>query len=217
MITQPDTRQAVSRSTRLAPLAGVVSGVLALAAFAASPGAPALGASGASVLAFYARHPTAHRVSDVCWTLAYVALVFFSAQLLTRLQRTGSIDSLARAAQAGVAVLACGATVFFGLDYVIAALPHGIDPAVAQTVNVLAQQLFLPVAAGMLIFGIAIGAAIVTTPAMPSWLGWIAIVVAVLVLSPFAIFAVLGMFVWSLAAGITLMRSEPVAEGSRDS
>ena len=199
-----------SRTRRLGPLSGVIAGVLAIGAFAASAGAAAPDASGKDVLAFFTAHQARQQTSDVLWSLAYVALVFFAGQLVARLRNGGLLEPLRTATQAGVAILAGAGTLFFGLDYVLAAMPHGVDPAAAQTVNVSSQQLFLPVIAGMLTFGLAVGAGIITTRALPVWLGWVAIVISVLSVSPFAIFAVFGIFVWALAAGIVMLRSARV-------
>jgi hypothetical protein len=196
-----------SRTPRLGPWTGVLAGVLGVAAFATAAGAPATSADGKTVLGFYTEHGGNQKVSDTLWTLAFVALVFFTGHLVARLRSRALPEHLRVATLAGVAILAGAGTLFFGLDYVLAAMPRGVDPAVAQTVNVLAQQLFLPLVAGMLTFGLAAGAGILVTRGLPVWLGWVAVVVSLLALSPVAIFAVAGIFLWSLAAGIAMVRS----------
>jgi hypothetical protein len=56
------------------------------------------------------------------------------------------------------------------------------------------------------------GAAAVQTGLLPKWLGWAAVVIGVVAITPIGFFSFLGVGLWLLVAGILLaLRAEPAA------
>ena len=107
-------------------------------------------------------------------------------------------------ALAGASVLAGGVAVYIGLDAASNAAPHALAPAAAQALNVLALQLVYPLLVGGFIFGVSVGAAILRSGRLPSWLGWSAIVIG---LTPLWILQLLMLYVWAVVVSILLYRA----------
>jgi hypothetical protein len=196
----------LNRLARLAPLTGVVFAVLAAAAFASASGAPSSTASGGRVIAFYEAHGSSAQASDYLWMLAFAFLVLFAGSLRAFLRRTQAAAALSSVVLAGAAVLAAGAGVYFGFDYTLATTSGHLAPAAAQALNVLALKLFLPVSAGGFVFGIASGLAILRGAPLPNWLGWVAIVIGVLTVSPAGLVGIVALIFWTAIVSVLVWR-----------
>lgn len=202
------------RVTRLAPLTGVVAAVLAGVAFASSQPPPGSKASGASVIAFYTAHGASQRRSDYLWFLAFTFLLLFAGSLHGYLRRTPDAAGLGSLALAGAAAMTVGATVYFGFDYALAVVPSHLDPAAAQTLNVLALNLFFPFAAGGCVFGVASGLAVLRGARLPLWLGWMAIVFGIAMATPGALIGLVLAIVWTAVVSVLIFRRSDGRSGS---
>ena len=107
---------------------------------------------------------------------------------------------------AGAAVLTAGGCVYFGFDYALAAVPSHLAPAAAQSLNVLALKLFLPVSAGGLVFGLASGLAILRGAQLPKWLGWAAIVIGIATASPAGLIGLVAFVFWTATVSILIWK-----------
>lgn len=194
--------------TRQAPgygaIAGVATTVLVVAAFASSNPPPPVSAGGAQVVTFYATHSAAQHASDLLWVLGFGAFVFFAGWLRTLLREAPQAEGLATTALAGAAIATAGASVYFGLDFTLASMPASIAPDAAQAVNLLAVQLYLPVAIGVLIFGIAVALAILQSRVLPAWMGWTAVLVALT--APAGPFSLVALALWAGVIGVVAAR-----------
>ena len=74
----------------------------------------------------------------------------------------------------------------------------------ASALNLLNNDLFLPAAAGMCVFGIVGGLAVVASGVLPRWMGWLLVVIGACCASPLLFFALLVTAAWMLVAGIWL-------------
>lgn len=194
-----------TRLDRFAPLTGLGFAVLSLVAFGTASGAPKASDSGAKVIAFYKAHSSSAQASDVLWAFAFVFLVFFAASLCTMARRAPDSDGLRWVIAAGAAVLAAGATVYFGFDFVLASAAGDLSPAAAQALNVLALKGFLPLGAGAVTFGVGAGLTIIRGSLLPSWVGWPAIVIGLLTAFG-GIPGILLLVLWAAVASIVLFR-----------
>lgn len=193
-----------SRHYRWPALAGVSTAVLFLAAFAASSSPPGVSSGGAPVVTFYADHATNARTSDILWTLGLAAFVIFVGLLREVLRTAEGAEGAATAALAGAAVLAAGGSTYFGFDYALAVMPSTIDPAAAQAVNLLALTLVLPVASGLLVFGISMAVALIRSAVLPVWTGWASLVIALM--APAGPLALVALALWSAVTGVLIWR-----------
>jgi len=191
---------------RWSSLSGVVFAVLGIAAFGSASGAPGTKASGESVIAFVKAHHAAMQTSDVLWILAFAFLVFFAGTLRTVFRGAPEADSVAAVVLAGAAMFAVGASVYFGTDFVLGADGSHLAPAAAQALNALALTLVLPLCIGGFVFGIASGVAILRTTQLPHWLGWLAVVLGLVAVTPAALGAVFGYLIWAAIVSILVFR-----------
>jgi hypothetical protein len=195
----------------LAPLTGIVYGLLTLVALGTASGAPSNTASGAKVIAFYESHRTSARVSDTLWMLAFAFLVLFAGTLRSYLRQKPSASALSSVVLAGAAVFAAGALVYFNFDYALTVVPGHLAPAAAQTLNVLALNMAFGAMAGGFVFGVAAGLAILRSGALPKWLGWAAIVIGVIAISPGLILALALFALWAAVVAVLVWRRSPPA------
>ena len=78
------------------------------------------------------------------------------------------------------------------------------SPTAAQALQALWDNDFLPLALGTVVMLSASGISIVRHGALPVWLGWIAIVLAVIGVTPIGFAAFLGSAVWILIVSVML-------------
>jgi hypothetical protein len=189
------------------PLFTVLFGV---AVFAMSEEGPGEGASGRAVLDYIDDHEAQLAVGAFGGPLFAALLVVFFSQLASLARQRGP------AAGAGPAVMVSGAVLWaagllLGSNMELAALSAGDKDLeqVAQTLNVLIETNWIPFIAGIAVTLIGAGMTVLRSGLLPSWLGWVALVVGIIALAGPGGF--LGFFVgplWMLVAGIMLATRE---------
>jgi hypothetical protein len=193
------------RWSKLAPLTGVLFGLLVVAAVVAGAETPDANSGPAKVIAFYGTHRSEVETSAILFALAFLVLVLFGGALRSYLRRTPGAEGLGSLVLAGAVLMTVGALTGTGIEYGLAHHLHQLGPQAAQTLNFLSQELFLPVLAGAFVFAISSGLAILRGAALPKWLGWVAIVLGIAVLIPPAGFpALIGFMLWSIVVGILM-------------
>jgi hypothetical protein len=77
-----------------------------------------------------------------------------------------------------------------------------------QAINAIVWDYYIPFIVGVSVFLLAAGISIVRHGALPTWLGWVAVVLGVIAATPFGFFALLAGALWILVVSILgLMRS----------
>jgi hypothetical protein len=193
-----------NRWTRLAPLTGLVFVVLTVIGIFASHSTPNSDASGARVIAFYEAHHSAQSANDIVLTFAFIFFLFFAGSLRAYLRRTPVVEALAALVLAGAVLMTVGFTLFNGIDFSLADVPSKLSPSAAQALNLLDNDLFMPVFAGACVFGISSGLAILRGARLPKWLGWVAIVIGIASASPAFFFALIALLVWTVVVSILI-------------
>ncbi|MDX6669370.1 MAG: hypothetical protein QOK04_2750 [Solirubrobacteraceae bacterium] len=194
------------RLSRLAPLTGVLFAGLTVASFVLSNNSPDPKSSGRRVIHFYEAHQSSQRASDLLLALAVVFLLFFAGSLRGYLRRTPAAEPLSAVVLAAGVLLAAGLALFAGMDFALADVPSHLDPAAAQAMNVLNSDLFIPTSTGGCAFGIASGLAILRGARLPKWLGWVAILIGIITVTPAAIVGLLGFIVWTVVVSLLIWR-----------
>jgi hypothetical protein len=209
-------RNAPERWSSLLPLSGLVFGVLVVVGGPVLQGStPDASASGAHVIAFYAAHRTRERLSDILLALAFAFFLLFAASLRGHLRRVASAEAFATLVLAAAAVLVAGQTAGEGIGFALANHPTHLGPGAAQALNVLENGAVLTSSVGFLVFGIAAGLAILAGAPLPRWLGWTAIVIGILFVTPAEGIAAGALFLWILAVSIVIWRSGAQARAAR--
>ena len=190
---------------RIVPLTGLVFVVLLVVSFIVGGDTPDPDASAQEVASFYTSHDTSTAVSALLGGLGVVFFLFFLGILRGELRRHEEGPGvLSGTAFAGGIVLARGGAAFAGFGVTLADTADDLDPSASQAINALSGDFFVPVAAGVIVFLIAAGIAVVRTRALPKWLGWAAIVIGVLWVTPIFFVAGPGALLWVAVVSVLL-------------
>jgi hypothetical protein len=196
----------MNRLSRWAPLAGVIY-VALLAASIFGPSSPDSSASGSKVIAFATNHHDSLLVQ--AFTLAYagILLVCFFGVLCTYLRRCGA-NALAVVSFAGAVLMAAGYFIGAAMNFVLTDHTSSLSASSAQTLNLLNNNLpFVTLFAGMFVMMIFAGIAILSTKALPAWMGWVAVVVGLAGTGgPIAWIGLMLGGLWTVVASIMLFR-----------
>lgn len=201
------------RWSRLAPLTGVVFGILVVIAFFASGGTPSSHASAAKVAAYYIAHHDSVTATGYGLAYASVFALFFGASLRPRLRGRGS-DGLVALGFGGAVTFAVAIGAASGSALALVDHTKSIDPVALQAVNLVGDDMLGPLLQiGMVAYMAGYGLAIVRGAAVPRWLGWLAVALAIFAAVPaIGFFSLLGIVIWSIVLGILLfLRAEPGA------
>ena len=190
---------------RLAPLTGLVFVAIVVAVFATGGSTPGDHDSAREVQSFYGQHHDKHMALAFIMAISIPFLLFFVSILRYELRRAGGTGQLANAAFAGGVLAAAG----FGiLAFVHLALADAGDSVktigTTQALNVLDNNDFLPMAAGMGVLVLASGLSTVRHGGLPKWLGWVGVVIGVAAFTPAGFFAFLLSGIWVAIASILL-------------
>ena len=192
-----------SRWERLAPLTGVVAVAIIVAVFAIGGSTPDEHDSAAKVWAYYSRHHDKHITLAFILAIALPFLVFFASTLRHELRRAGGTGQLSTAAFGGGVLAAAGfgllSTVHIALS---SAAEKTVTQGTVQTLNVLDSNDFVPAAAGVALLVLAAGVSVVRHGGLPTWLGWVAIVLGIAAFTPAGFIALLAGGVWIIVVSI---------------
>lgn len=198
------------RLSRLAPLTGLVFAAMFAVVTLTEKETPEAGASGAKVIAFYAANHSNIKSSNTLLALAFIFFLFFAASLRGYLRRTPAAEPLSALVLAASVLMAAGIAILAGIAFSLAENYSEIQPAAAQVLNLLGNELFFPVVMGACVFGIAAGLAILRGARLPKWLGWVIIVLGVASPTPAAEIALFGLVIWiALVSILIFLRSAP--------
>lgn len=204
-----------SRCDRWAPLTGVVFVALLIASNVLGGKLPDSNASAAKVISYYNAHSSKVELAAYLTGLSLFFGLFFYASLRDHLRRSPAAERLADTAFGGAVLFAVGGGLTAGTQFALADVPGALSPAAAQALNAISNDLAIfAMLAGVAVLLMASGIAIVRTGVLPLWLGWIAIVVAVIALTPVGFFAFLAAGVWTLVASILVFTRQQGADSA---
>ena len=195
----------MARWARLAPLTGIVFVVILAVSFALSGSTPGTGATGRHVIDYYGSHRGSQQASGFLGLYAVVFFLFFASTLRAYLRASLPGSALPTLSFGGAVLVAIGGTVFSSLVIALSDVPSKLSPGAAQALNVLANDFFAPLIAGTCVFMIANGLATLRSRALPVWLGWIAILIGIVAVTPIGFFGFLGLMGWTLIVSVLLL------------
>jgi hypothetical protein len=200
---------------RWPPLTGVVFVVLVVISFAISGETPDFDDTGEEVISFYTDNEGSQFVSAILGAYAALFLVFFASILRGELRRredgTGVLSTISFG---GALLLAVGGLAFAGFTFTLADLAdNDPDPGAMQALNALNGNFFFPVAVGTSAFLLGAGILMIRAGYLSTWIGWAAVVIGVLAVTPIGFFAFLAALAWVLVVSILLAR-EPQARAA---
>ena len=165
---------------RYAPLAGVLFLVLTIVAVIVGGETPGADDSLRSVIDYWNDNKDQNIAAAIIAAIGTVPFIWFAGVLRAFLAAVeGPPTRLASTAWGGALVLAGGWLAIIGFNFIAADTAGDVAPAVTQTFSVLQADFFFPLSVGAAVFLLANGLLIARTGALPSWLGWVAIVLGV--------------------------------------
>jgi hypothetical protein len=199
---------------RLAPLAGVLFLVLMALVFFAFPQTPDPDASPAKVLAFWHDHRTSQLWAAWVAGLASVALIWFGASLREMIEGADGGRRLGGLALVGAAIAGLGGLLFSGIGFTAADTAGKVPAEVTLTLNVMNNELFMPLAGGLVVMLAATALASLYWGVLPKWFGWITLVLAVVILTPWGFFGFLATVLWvGIVGGWLYVKDSRAAAG----
>jgi hypothetical protein len=163
------------------------------------------------IIDHYTDNKTSIVVGSFVGAAAGVLLVFFGAYLRSVLSAAeGPGGMLSALALVGTAVVAVGLAIDITISIALAEAVDDIEPAAVQALQALWDNDFVPLALGALVFLISTGLSIVRHGALPKWLGWVALVLAVIGFTPIGWVAFIGAGLWIAVVSVMLaLRARP--------
>jgi hypothetical protein len=189
-----------------APWTGIVAIVLFVIAFIVGGETPDFDASSKEILNFY-DDQTKQVIVSIIVLYGSVLLVFFAATLRSALRRAENLSLLVLV---GGALLALGWTILAGLNFTLADLASSdhvgqIDPGTLQSLNALNSDFFFPIVLGTSVWLFSVALAILRSGGLPRWLGWAAVVIAIVSVTPAGFFAIPLSGIWILVASVIML------------
>ena len=111
---------------------------------------------------------------------------------------------LANVVLAGATILATGLAIDATINVALVETAEDIEPAAVQALSALWTNDFLVFVLGGFVFMLATGISIIRHGALPKWLGWVAMVLAIASMTPAGFFAFVGIALWMAIASVML-------------
>lgn len=170
--------------------------------------------SAKEIVDFYVDKKSNLTVSTYLEGIAALLLVFFAAHLREVLRvAAGGKDFLSTAAFAGLLLIAMGFTVDASINLALIESAKDIDPAAVQALSALFANDFIPFAVGSVLFLIATALSVLQHRALPKWIAYVALLLAVIGFTPIGFVAFIGSGLLIAVIGVVLaMRGRGRAE-----
>jgi hypothetical protein len=175
---------------------------------------PDSNASAQKAVSSFVSNRTDDRVTVFLIAYATVFGLFFATALRSYLKARSEDDGLITLGFSGMVIFVVGALTLVGTEFAATDVPAKISPAAEQALNVLQNDVFFALLIGAGVFLIGSGLAIVASAALPIWLGWVAVLLGVIALTPLGwAVALFALPIWTLIVSVLMfMRQEaPVA------
>ena len=195
---------------RWMPITGILFVVVAIVGFIVGGEPPdAAGNSADEIVQFYTDNQGSVMAGVIILFVATVLFVFFASFLRSVLDRGDGEDGMfSRIAFVGAVVFAVGGAIDGTLIIAMSEAAGEVEPAQIETLQAFWDNDFLPLALGVVLFTLGSGISIVLHKSLPVWLGWIAIVLGIVGMTPFGWIAFMATGVWILIVSVMLLISE---------
>jgi len=190
---------------QISPLTGILFVVLVIVAFAVSGETPDVNDSPQSVVSFYVDNDAEQQLSASLLALGCVAFLFFLSALRRALRVVaGDEGELSTVALLGGLMIVVGASLFAGIGFTLGDAADDLPVEAVLTLNALNSDLFFPIAVGTAVFNLGLALAVLRHGGLPRPLGWLALVIGVVGLTPGGFFAFLATGVVIVWASVVL-------------
>ena len=200
----------------LVPLTGVAFVVVLVIGFIVAGEPPAADEPVQEIVSHYDENKDSVQIGAGLVAIAATFLIFFGGYLRKVLaDAEGGGGILSAVVLVGASVIAVGGAIDATISFAIAEAVDDIDPTAVQALQALWDNDFFPIALGTTVFLLASGISIVRHGALPKWLGWVAIVLGVVGVTPIGFVSFLAGGVWILIVSVllSLRARAPAAPG----
>ena len=185
------------------PLTGLLFAVLLIISMIVQGSPKGADNSANEVAQWYIDNKDSAEIGAFIGTVAAVPLIFFGAYLRRVLEGAGS--ALAVLPLIGLTIVGVGAAFDNMLVFAAAERANDIPAESVRTIQAIWDNDFLPFFLGIMVFLWSVGIAVLRSGALPKWLGWLAIVGAVISLAgPIGFIGALVAALWILIASVVL-------------
>ena len=201
---------------RFAPLTGVLFLVLAIVSFVLGGDPPDNDESPLKHVEFWKDNDGEQMASALVATYAAVFLVWFAASVREAVARAESgAGRLAAISYGGAVIAAGGLLANNAIQFAAAETAGDMSADGTETLSLLYSDFFFPMAAGIGLFLVAAGLAAVRHGAFDKRLGWMAVVIGVICVTPAGFFGFLASMVWiGITAVVLYRKTDPVGSGA---
>ncbi|MGH2917162.1 MAG: hypothetical protein ACRDLS_00980 [Solirubrobacteraceae bacterium] len=186
------------------PLLGILFVAVAVIGFAVGGEPPGADEGAAKVVDHYVDNKDAIQAGAAIQAAAAALFLYFVAYLSSVLRASAERSVLPTLALIGAAIMATGIAIDATISFALSEAADDLAPAGAQALQALWDNDFFPMAVGLQVFILSTGLAVLKYGALPKWLGWIAIVLAVIAVTPIGFAAFIGGGVWLLITSVLL-------------
>ena len=149
------------------------------------------------IIAFYTDNESELWIGTILQGLAATSLVFFGGFLRKVFRAAaGEGHMLSAVVLAGATIVSIAAAIDATINVALVESVDDIDPAAVQALSALWSNDFIPFAVGAQVFILAAGLSVVRHGGLPKWMGWIALVLGVIAVTPIGFVGFIGMGLW---------------------
>lgn len=189
----------------LVPLTGVAFVALLIAGFSVGGEPPDVDKPVREIIDHYRDNKDSVRIGAALAGLAALSLVFFGGYVRKVLSAAeGPGGMLSAVALVGTAVMGVGIAIDATITLALAEAVDDVEPAAVQALQALWDNDFIPIALGSELFLVSTGISIVRHGALPKWLGWVAIALAIAGATPVGFVGFIGGGIWILVVSVLL-------------
>jgi hypothetical protein len=196
---------------RYAPLAGLLAVALTVASvIVAGFDSVDTDDSTREVIEYWSDNDSRQVAGALLGSLALVPFLWFLGSLRGALRvAEGGTGRLSAIAYAGGIVFVAFAAVDASLQFAVADSVGDVPPGVTHAISALYGNFFLgfPVGVGTLLLASAL--AILRTRLMPAWIGWVALVLGIVSITPIGFFAFPLVMIWIVIVSWLLYQQQP--------
>jgi hypothetical protein len=157
------------------------------------------------IVSWYVDNKDQAQIGAVLGVIAAVFLVFFGAYLRKVLEAAeGPNAMLPILSLIGLSIVGVGAAIDGTILFATAEAADDIAPTSVQALQALWDNDFLPVAFGVIVFLWSTGISVLRSGALPKWLGWVAILLGIVSVTPIGFAGAIGAAVWIVIVSIML-------------
>ena len=191
---------------RLAPLTGVVAVLLLIGALIVEGQPPDADAPTDDVVRFYSENDARLLAATFIGGLAAAFLIWFGGSVFATLRRAeGDPGRVSAIAFGGFLLAGAGSTMLFGFGFAAARTVGEVPAEVTQTLSVLGALFAAPFVVGFLVALLATAVAILRHGALPRWLGYVTILIAVVSVISAGFGAATAIATWILATAVWVL------------